>query len=237
MSKNDPLGQAILAYAENGDETEIVVESDLMENDVIPVPYLFRSREFMPEQERVAIERAEGSILDVGAGAGVHTSILRDRGHHVTAIDTSRGAITYLNDTFPGKDHRCMDVREFNEERFDTIILLMNGIGIAGTLDKLPAFIDHLMSLLKPGGKLLFDSTDVSYFYEEDDGGMWIDLNSSYFGEFRFRMEYKDHKTDWFNWLYVDAGTLEETIKAMNLSLKIIYTKEESYLAEITHQL
>lgn len=130
-----------------------------------------------------------------------------------------------------------MDVREFNEERFDTIILLMNGIGIAGTLDKLPAFIDHLMSLLKPGGKLLFDSTDVSYFYEEDDGGMWIDLNSSYFGEFRFRMEYKDHKTDWFNWLYVDAGTLEETIKAMNLSLKIIYTKEESYLAEITHQL
>lgn len=237
MNKNDPLGQAILAYAKNGRDANINVESDLMENDVIPVSYLFRHLEIMPEQERLALERVQGKILDVGAGAGAHTRILRARGYDVTAIDTSKGAISYLNNRFPGLDHRCIDVNDLSGERYDTILLLMNGIGIAGTLEQLPSFIDHLMSLLKPEGKLLFDSTDVSYFYEEDDGGMWIDLNSSYFGEFRFRMTYKEHQTDWFNWLYMDAGTLEETVKTMNLSLKIVYTEEESYLAEITNEL
>ncbi len=237
MSKNDPLGQAILAYAKNGRDANIKVESDLMENDVIPVPYFFRRLELMPEQERVALDRVQGKVLDVGAGAGAHTRILRARGYDVTAIDTSMGAIRFLNNRFPGLDHRWIDVNDLSNERYDTILLLMNGIGIAGTLKQLPSFIDHLMSLLKPGGKLLFDSTDVSYFYEEEEGGMWIDLNSSYFGEFRFRMTYHEHQTEWFNWLYLDAGTLEETVATMNLSLKIVYTEEESYLAEITHKL
>ena len=44
------------------------------------------------------------------------------------------------------------------------------------------------------GGKILCDSSDIRYLYEDEDGALWVDLNTEYFGNFRFQMKYKKEK-------------------------------------------
>lgn len=238
MYKNDPIGKAIQYYVQNGESAPIQVQSDLMENDIIPVEYLFRPFEIMPEIEQHALNKCTGKILDVGAGAGPHSSWLREKGHTVTAIDTSKGAVDYLNSKFPDLINRQMNILDLQgtEEKFETILLLMNGIGLAGDLSSLPDFLTHVKSLLSENGKILCDSTDVKYFYQEEDGGMWVDLNTEYYGNFKFKMKYNDTSTDWFPWLYVDNEKLTSIANDAGLKVEILISDDHSYLAEITHK-
>jgi len=235
MTKNDPIGKAIECYVKNGSSSPIEVESDLMENDVIPVDYLFRSFESMPELEQLALKSCQGKVLDVGAAAGPHCSWLRDQGFDVTAVDTSQGAISYLNNKFP--DHKNVQTSilemEGTEEKYDTILLLMNGIGFAGDLSSLPNLLNHLKSLLTEKGKIICDSTDVKYFYQEDDGGLWVDLNTEYYGNFKFKMNYDDQSSGWFPWLYVDEQTLNSNAEEAGMLMEVLFSKDDSYLAEL----
>ena len=48
----DPLGQAVRDYMKGEREGEIHVTSDIAVDDVIPVPYLFRTLEEMPQWEK-----------------------------------------------------------------------------------------------------------------------------------------------------------------------------------------
>lgn len=236
MFLNDPIGKAIHSYVLNGDTSPIQVESDLMEKDIIPIEYLFRTFEIMPPIEQEALNKCKGKILDVGACAGPHTTWLREKGFDVTAIDTSKGSIEYLNKKYSNYKNLNISVQELSDqqEKYDTILLLMNGIGIAGDLNSLPDFLEQLKKLLAKNGKILCDSTDVQYFYEEDDGGMWVDLNTEYYGNFKFNMHYDKVSSDWFKWLYIDPKTFEKAAEETGLSLKILQTEEHSYLAELT---
>ena len=61
----------------------------------------------------------------------------------------------------------------FCDRKFDSILLLMNGLGLAGSLQKLPDFLLHLSKYLLSGGSIIADSSDINYlFEEEDDGGV-----------------------------------------------------------------
>jgi hypothetical protein len=44
--------------------------------------------------------------------------------------------------------------------------MMMNGIGICGTIDALPRLFKKFNNLLKSGGKVLLDSSNVDYLYE-----------------------------------------------------------------------
>ena len=235
MVKNDPIGKAIECYVENGTSSPILVESDLMEDDVIPVDYLFRTFESMPELEQLALKSCHGRVLDVGTAAGPHCSWLREKGLEVTAIDTSEGSINYLNTKFPNNKNVQTSILEMNSSdgKYDTILLLMNGIGLAGDLSSLPNLLNHLKGLLTEKGKILCDSTDVKYFYQEEDGGLWVDLNTEYYGNFKFKMNYDDQSTGWFPWLYVDEQTLESNAEDCGLIMNVLFSKDDSYLAEL----
>lgn len=229
--KKDPIGAAILDYSNTGISKDIIVSSDICEDDVIPSSYLFRSFDEMPESEQIALNRASGKILDIGAAAGAHAKYLRSMGSEVKCIDISPGAVKYLKSQ--GYNASQKDVLQLNGEKFDTLLLLMNGIGISGSLDQLDSFIEHLNNLLNEGGKILCDSTDIKYLYEDEDGGYWMDLNSDYYGNFNFKMSYDDHEGDWFPWLYVDYQTLKEHVEATGLMIEKIFQEESHYLAEI----
>ena len=95
-TQNDPMGQAILDFEKNGIDQDIIVSSDLCEDDVISSAYLFRSFEDMPQIEQTALSRSSGKILDIGAGAGIHASHLKDQGMDVSCIDISPRSIYYL---------------------------------------------------------------------------------------------------------------------------------------------
>ena len=233
MRKNDPLGKAIEDYENGIKDGEITVLSDLAEDDVIPVDYLFRKN--LPEIEQTAIKHASGKVLDIGAGSGVHYLPLMEQ-KAVTAyeaIDISPKAVKHLQGK--GLTAYEADFFELKDKKYDTLLLLMNGIGIVGVLERLPEFFKQAKNLLHENGKIICDSTHIDYFFTDEDGGIWVDLNAKYKGEFKFKMQYKNHSTDWFNWLYIDFQLLKEEAKKHGFSCELLFEDEEEsvYLAEM----
>lgn len=230
---NDPIGKAILEYSKFKKPADIEVLSDLCEDDIIPIEVLFRSYEEMPDLEKKALSLSKGSVLDVGAGAGSHAIYLQDLGLKVTAIDISQGAVEFMNAN--GIEAKQANFFDFNSsEKFDTVLMLMNGIGIAGNLANLEKTLSHAKSFLKPGGSIICDSSDIKYLYEDEDGALWIDLNTDYYGNFRFQMKYKKELGPWFDWLYVDFDTLFQAAKNVGLKCSRVFDKDDHFLAQMT---
>ena len=128
----------------------------------------------------------------------------------------------------------------FNEQfadEYDTILMLMNGSGIIGKLENLPDFFRKMKLLLRPGGCVLMDSSNLSYLFEEEDGSIAIDLAGDYYGEIDFQMQYKNIKGDSFDWLYIDFQTL--SLYAAENGFKAELVKEGAhydYLAKLSRQ-
>jgi SAM-dependent methyltransferase len=228
----DPIGAAILEYAQKRRPEDIVVASDICDDDIIPLEVLFRSFEELPQIDQTALQRASGKVLDVGAGAGIHAMYLQDLGMDVHCIDISPGAVDYLKAT--GLKAERINFFSLKDQQYDTILMLMNGIGIAGKLSNLETTLEHAKSLLRPGGKILCDSSDIRYLYEDEDGSLWIDLNTEYYGNFRFQMKYKKEKGAWFDWLYVDFDTLFQAARNTGLKAQRVLDIDDHYLAELT---
>ncbi len=228
---NDPMGQAIVDFAETGIDQDIIVSSDLCEDDVISSAYLFRSYDDMPEIEQVALNRCVGKILDIGAGAGVHAQYLKEQGKDVSCIDISPLSVQHT--TSIDISSRIFNFYDLKDEKYDTLLLLMNGIGIAGTLSNLEHTLLKAKSLLNEGGKVLCDSSDIKYLYEDDEGGMWVDLNTTYYGNFKFQMKYKGHETEWFDWLYVDFDSMLETAERVGFLVNKLVDQDNQYLVEL----
>ena len=229
----DPMGAAIYDYHFNGSADTLIVHSSMFEDDEIPVPDLFRSFEDMPELEKIALEEAEGRILDVGAGSGCHSLALKRMGKEAVAIDISGLSVEVMK-------HRGVDARQVNlydeafSERFDTVLMLMNGTGIIGTLDNMPAFFTRIRQLLSPGGRLIIDSSDLRYLFEEEDGSLMIDLADDYYGLLDYQMEYKGVKGEPFDWLYVDFDTLAFYAEENGFSAELVAEGEHyDYLSRL----
>ena len=242
--KKDPMGRAIAEYWKTKTADRLRVFSPMFEEDEIPLTTLFRSYEDMPEIERKALDMAKGRILDVGAGAGCHSLVLQERGMDVTAIDISPLSVETMKERGVEK---VLEQDFFTlEGQFDTILMLMNGIGIVGTLDRLPEFFRQLDKILDPGSQVLCDSSDISYVFEDvrlrvGDGtsGMegMIDIPNEmdYYGEHSFQMQYKDTIGEPFDWLYIDADTLKEKAGRYGYAVEVVAEGEHyDYLARIT---
>lgn len=230
----DILGKAVLDYQIGHYSEDIKTYSSLEEEDIIPVPYLFRDYKTMPELERKALKRCRGNILDIGCGAGSHSLYLQNKGLNVTALDNSPGAVETCKQR--GIDQVVLaDVLDLEDQRYDTLLMLMNGIGIVGRLNRIDAFLGHLKTLLKPNGQILLDSSDIIYMFDEDeDGGYWIPDGQEYYGEVSFVMEYKGQKSEPIPWLYIDYNTLQRAANANNLSCELVYEGEHyDYLAKL----
>ena len=230
----DPMGAAIYDYYVNGNADTLIVHSSMFEDDEIPVEDLFRTLEEMPQIERIALEEAQGRILDVGAGSGCHSIALNVLGKPSVAIDISPLSVEVMK-------QRGLDARQINlydesfTEKFDTVLMLMNGTGIIGTLDNMPAFFGRMKQLLAQGGCILIDSSDLRYLYEEEDGSLMIDLADDYYGLLDYQMEYKDILGEPFDWLYVDFDTLAFYAEENGFKAELIAEGAHyDYLAKLT---
>jgi len=232
---DDILGSALLDYQEGKYTEDILTFSSLNEEDILPIPYMFRSFKDMPALEQKALKSCKGKVLDIGCGAGSHTLYLQKKGLSVTALDTSLGAIQVCKQRgISNTIHQ--NILDYEGETFDTLLILMNGIGLAGTLKELKKFFSKLKLLLKEGGQILLDSSDIIYMFENDeDGGYWIPDETTYYGEVNFTMEYKKIKCKPFPWLYVDYNTLQRAANFNNLNCELIIEGEHyDYLARLT---
>lgn len=232
----DLFGKAIYDFQTNNSPENIITETSISEEDEMSVAYLFRSYNEMPKIEQKALQLANGSILDVGCGAGSHSlSLQNDRNLNVTSIDISEKAIETCK--LRGlKNVKIQNILDFKDEKFDTIILLMNGVGIFGKLENCNQYLSKLKSLLNSGGQILLDSSDIIYMFDEDeDGGKWIPSNNDYYGELVFNISYKGEKEEPFNWLYLDYNTLQNAAAANGLKCELILEGEHyDYLAKLS---
>lgn len=204
----DVYGQAIMDYY-MGKGTYLRTISSIAGEDELPIAHLFRSFEEMPELEQIALNLSRGKVLDLGCGAGSHSLYLEQNAFHVKALDISQGAIEVCQ--LRGlKKPVCQDLWNLKNEKYDTILALMNGAGICGTLAKLPDFLNHLKSLLRSKGQVLMDSSDLIYMFEDETGQADVPFGDRYYGEIEFDLEYKGNRSGRFPWLYIDYFNLEK---------------------------
>lgn len=230
----DPMGAAIYDYHKTGKAEKLIVHSSMFEDDEIPVADLFRTYKDMPRLEQKALELAHGRILDVGAGSGCHSSALTQMGKEAYAIDISPLSVKVMQER--GLDASLTDFYDARfTERFDTILMLMNGTGIIGTMERLPEFFCRLKQLLKPGGSVIIDSSDLCYLFEEEDGSMMIDLAGDYYGQLDYQMEYKGMLGEPFDWLYLDFSTLNAAAEEHGFKAGLLAEGDHyDYLARLT---
>ncbi|MEM9679204.1 MAG: class I SAM-dependent methyltransferase [Bacteroidota bacterium] len=228
----DILGKALLDYHQGHYTEDIVTWTTISEEDVLPLPYLFRTFEDMPKIEQHALKLCKGYVLDVGCGSGSHSLWLQNKGLNVKAIDKSKGAISVAKDRGVINAELLPLLEETGT--FDTILLLMNGTGIFGKLSDVPKYLEHLKELLNPGGQILLDSSDIAYMYRDDDGGYWHDVQANYYGELDYFMSYKGEEEIPLTWLYMDFNTLNIACASMGLICeKIMDGERYDYLARI----
>lgn len=235
--EKDPIGQAMMDYIQNPSENKdsiIHVDTNITEDESIPTPYFFRTYDEMPLSERTALDVSMGKILDLGAGSGVHSLYLQQKGLEVHPIDISELSVEVMKKRGI-QNVRLKDFKELEDEQYDTILLLMNGIGMVQNISNLPKYLEHFKSLLTPSGQILIDSTDILYMFEEEDGSYLIDLNGEYYGQMIYFVSYKDIKGDAFDWLYVDFGLLRDAAESVGLNCEQVVDEEEGhYLAKLT---
>ena len=206
----------------------------MFDDDEIPVADLFRTFKDMPRLEQIALEMAQGRILDVGAGSGCHSLELLKMGKEAVAIDISPLSVNVMLERgVPACQVNFYDPSF--DEKFDTVLMAMNGIGIVGRVEALSDFFMRTKQLLAPGGQLLLDSSDIRYVFENEDGSLDIDLAAGYYGEIDYTMRYKNIKGEPFDWLYIDFDTLSMYAEEHGFKCeKCIDGEHYDYLARLT---
>lgn len=225
---NDPLGTAVLDYLHQQVKGPLMIHTSYGPPEEMPIEVYFRDFDGMPDLEQIALDQCDVSVLDVGACAGAHARFLQGQGHKVAAIDSSMGCINALKEQGIKKVIHS-DFYTLPKASYGTVLMLMNGLGLAGKLSNLIPMLNHIKTLLRPGGFVLADSSDISYLYEEVPRPV-----NQYFGEVSFQFAYNGVKGAWFDWLYVDMDTLHQHAAIAGWSVEVLYTSDDdAYLVRM----
>ncbi len=232
--EDDPIGKAIYEYYKNKDRTPLVVDTNITSGEELAIDYLFRTYSKMSTLEQKALKLVKDKILDVGGGAGAHSLYLQSKGFDVTAVDIStlscevmraRGLTNVI----------CDDIWQLTPEKYDTLLFMMNGIGLVKKIRELDKFFIHIKQFLNEGGQIIMDSSDIKYMYEDDEGSYWVDLNAEYYGDLEYKLSYKNITSKPFYWLFVDYKNLSSiATKHGFITEKIFEDNHHQYLARLT---
>ena len=230
----DVYGKALRAYFDGDHKAELTVKSDVAETDYWPLSEFFHSWDEMGGIERRALTLACGRTLDAGAGSGGHSLWLQGNGIDVDALDISPEAANIMRERGVSNVIEG-DFFSFEAQgRYDTLLFLMNGVGLAGSVDGLDGFLSRCKSLLAPGGQILMDSSNLIYLYENEDGSYSLPLGGRYYGELTYTYEFRGLQSDPFDWVFVDPETLEDAARRHGLKMEIVSEGEHyDYLARL----
>ena len=229
----DPFEYAFFDYLNGDATTQLIVHNTKGDDEVMPVHYFFRTYEEMPELEKIALKNCYGNILDIGAGSGCHSLYLQNQGLEVTALDIRSGFVEVMRKRGIKNVVRA-DIRKYNKDKFDTLLMLMNGIGFTLNFDGLERFLKTARDLIISGGQILLDSSDLLYLYQNEDGNVKINLNEGYYGEVEYQVEYKGERGIPFKWLFVDFSNLSFFADQAGFRSELLYEDENfNYLARL----
>jgi SAM-dependent methyltransferase len=226
---DDILGQAIYDFYLNEKPGKLWIHNQYGAKEEMPLHVYFRGEAEIPLLEKIALDNCKGKVLDIGAGAGSHALILQRKGVEVTALDVSAKAAEVMR--LRGVERiEVLDIFEYEEKCFDILLLMMNGVGLVGSVQRLRTFLKRAKELLKDEGRLIFDSSDVAYVYNGR-----LPEGENYYGEIMYQYEYKKQKTEWFSWLYIDQHLLTELAEDEGWKTEVLCIDEfDQYLATLT---
>jgi 2-polyprenyl-3-methyl-5-hydroxy-6-metoxy-1,4-benzoquinol methylase len=230
-----PYGQALLDFHRTGTDSEFVLQRDDGFKATVPVAAFFDDMRF-PELEQRALELCRGKVLDIGAGAGRHALALQRKGLEVCAIDIVPEAVFVMKARGVG-EALPYDVMTMEERTFDTLLMLMNGIGMVGTPSELDRFLHHAAHLVNEGGCLLCDSIDVTKTtdpihvrYREKNV-----RKNRYPGQQFYTAAYAGEVSPLFPWLHLEFGMLQAHALRNGWSAELVFSGDDGhYLAKLT---
>jgi SAM-dependent methyltransferase len=229
-----PFGMAIADYYKGDKDAAVAVYRDdgLVEN--LAILSFFRSPTAYP-LDKVALDNCRGRVLDVGAGVGIHSLYLQDKGFSVCAMDVSPEACEVMKKEGVKEVH-CASFEGFSARLFDTLLILGRSICMVETLAGLQDFLEKVHSLVRPGGQIILNSVDVTRTSNPQHLA-YHDINrreGRYVGECRLHMEYKGVKGPVCGLLHVEAATLAEYAEKTGWSCDILVQEDDgNYLARL----
>ena len=229
----DLFGKALRNYHQQPGKQTLVTWTSLTEEDPVPLAYFFRPYNAMPKIEQKALELATGEVLDIGCGSGSHSLYLQEKRQlDVTALDLSEGAAAVALERGVRKVIHC-SILDYTEKKYDTLLLLMNGLGIAQNFQGIIPLLEHLKLLLRPEGQILADSSDLIYLFPEEEQTDWK-MADIYYGEVEYGIGFQQ-ETEVFQWIYLDYDHLKQAATLCGLQCeKVMDGEHYDYLARIT---
>ncbi len=229
MGPYDALGTAWLDYWHGRPVAPLLIHTDYGSVEEMPVDYFFREADSFPPIERYALSLCGGRVLDVGAGVGKHALMLQIQGQLVTTLEISAAGVEIQRAA--GVAHAVQtDYRHYAGQGFNTVLLLMNGIGLVGSLAGLRDFFKQVKDWMSPAGQLLFDSSDIAYLYEDA-----ARPKDRYYGEVWYQYEYRGRRSERFSWLYVDEDTVRTVAQEAGWQIQVVFQNDQDqYLVRAT---
>jgi len=209
----DAFGELLRAHRDHGDSYAVIERDDGYVAPSGGGELYFAPPAEWPEIERRALDRVEGRVLDVGCGAGRHALSLQERGHDVTGIDLSAGAVDVARDRGV-EDVRELDVADVADEfapgTFDSVIMLGNNFGLVGTADRAPGILRGLADVATDDATLVAQTRDPTatddqhhleyHEYNRERGRLP--------GALRMRVRYGTLATPWYDYLMAQSETM-----------------------------
>ncbi len=235
-----PLGAALLAYHNGRHDALLRIDSDVFDSEDVVVRNYYRpDKDCLEDLDRRALERCTGSVLDAGAGAGRHALDLQCRGLEVTAIDVAEDAVHVMLDRGISDVHQG-DLFTSELGSYDTILLLMNGIGLAGRHEGLQRLFNRFGELLKPGGRVVFDAAGLEAEISNLDAESLSEMamGKPHLGEVFFRLTFDDLEGSWYPWLFPTSTQVADAAHNAGFDFTVIGRGARgAFLAEVKRRL
>jgi len=213
---------AVRFFREDGEITDLAVSSFYRSPTAIPL-------------DKAALEACRGRVLDVGAGVGIHSLYLQEKGFSVCAMDVSSEACEVMRKRGI-KEVKCASFDNFKTRPFNTLLILGRSICMVETLAGLDDFLNYARRLVKRGGQIILNSLDVRRTTDPQNLAYHAANRRTgrYIGEIKMYLEYKEFKGPVTGALHVDAVTLAEHAEKARWSCEILVQEENgNYLAKL----
>ena len=212
----DIFGKALLDYYNGNEEACLKVHSSGAEVYDMPVSVFYRSAEHFVI-DRIALSLCSDKVLDVGAGAGIHTLYLQNKGVEVTALEVSEKACSVMSN-YGIRNIIKEDIFQLqSHSEYDTWLILGRSIGVVGSLERFSELLLKAKMSLTANGKVILNSSNG-----EKSQPVIRKLQFEYQGKLGKVVE----------WLDIDQETLVRVAVKAGFDAEIVHVEDDgNYLA------